>query len=68
MFILVCHLSLHCRNRAADLPVRMPFFPWRQYAGLVMLAPILITMESTPSLNLSWVFGIPWVILISSAY
>ncbi len=68
MFILVCHLSFRRRNRAADLPVRMPFFPWMQYAGLVMLAAILVTMGFTPSLNLSWVYGVPWVILISSAY
>jgi len=68
MFILVCHLSFRRRNRAADLPVRMPFFPWMQYAGLAMLAAILVTMGFTPSLNLSWVYGVPWVILISSAY
>ena len=68
MFILVCHLSFRRRNRTADLPVRMPFFPWMQYAGLAMLAAILVTMGFTPSLSLSWVYGVPWVILISSVY
>ena len=48
--------------------MRMPLFPWMQYAGLSMLAAILVTMGFTPSLNLSWVYGVPWVILISSAY
>ena len=68
MFILVCHLSFRRRNRATDLPVRMPFFPWMQYAGLIMLAAILVTMGFTPTLNLSWVYGVPWVLTISIAY
>ncbi|MHB1870326.1 MAG: amino acid permease [Steroidobacteraceae bacterium] len=68
MFILVCHLSFRRRNRMTDLPVRMPFFPWMQYAGLAMLAAILVTMGFTPALNLSWVYGVPWVLTISIAY
>lgn len=68
MFILVCHLSFRRHNRATDLPVRMPFFPWMQYAGLIMLAAILVTMGFTPTLNLSWVYGVPWVLTISIAY
>jgi L-asparagine transporter-like permease len=68
MFILVCHLSFRRRNRTTHLPVRMPFFPWMQYAGLAMLAAILVTMGFTPALNLSWVYGVPWVLTISIAY
>ena len=68
MFILVCHLSFRRRNAAVDLPVRMPFFPWVQYAGLILLGAILITMAFMPALNLSWVYGVPWVIFISGAY
>lgn len=68
MFILVCHLSFRRHNRAADLPVRMPLFPWMQYAGLAMLAAILITMGFTPALDWSWVCGVPWLLAISTAY
>lgn len=68
MFILVCHLSFRRRNRTADLPVRMPLFPWLQYAGLAMLAAILVTMGFMPALDLSWICGVPWVIAISIAY
>lgn len=68
MFILVCHLSFRRYNREADLPVRMSLFPWMQYAGLTMLAAILVTMGLMPSLHLSWVYGVAWIILISSAY
>ncbi|HVC02516.1 MAG TPA: amino acid permease [Steroidobacteraceae bacterium] len=68
MFILVSHLSFRRQHRAADLPVRMPFFPWMQYIGLGMLAAILVTMGLDSHLYVSWVCGIPWLILISAAY
>ena len=68
MIILVSHLSFRRRHAAEHLPVRMPLFPWMQYAGLVMLAAILVTMGFDPKLRLSWVYGVPWLILISAAY
>ena len=46
----------------------MPFFPWMQYLGLGLLAAILVTMGFDPNLNVSWVYGVPWLILISLAY
>jgi len=48
--------------------VRMPLFPWMQYAGLLMLAAILLTMGLDSNLYVSWLYGVPWVILISAAY
>jgi L-asparagine transporter-like permease len=68
MIILVSHLSFRRRHAAEHLPVRMPLFPWMQYAGLAMLAAILVTMGFDPQLRLSWVYGVPGVILISAAY
>ena len=68
MFILASHLSFRRHHRAQDLPVCMPFFPWMQYAGLLMLAAILVTMGLDPNLYVSWVYGVPWVLLISGAY
>lgn len=68
MIILVSHLSFRRRHRAAELPVRMPLFPWMQYAGLILLAAILVTMGLDPNLYVSWVYGVPWLILISAAY
>jgi len=46
----------------------MPFFPWMQYAGLLLLAAILVTMGFDANLYVSWVYGVPWLILISVAY
>lgn len=68
MIILVSHLSFRRQHAAEHLPVRMPLFPWMQYAGLVLLAAILVTMGFDPQLRLSWVYGVPWLILISVAY
>jgi L-asparagine transporter-like permease len=68
-FILVSHLAFRRRHPAATLAVRMPLFPWMQVAGLIMLAAILITMGlDTEFFYVSWLVGVPWVILISAAY
>jgi len=69
MLILVSHLSFRRHHQAADLPVRMPLFPWMQIAGLLMLGAILITMGLDMNFYyVSWLVGVPWVLLISSAY
>ncbi len=68
MFILASHLSFRRHHLAKDLPVRMPLFPWVQYAGLLLLAGILVTMGLDANLYVSWVYGVPWLILISCAY
>src|SRR5580698_9289291 len=44
ILILLSHLSFRRRHRAADLPVRMPWFPFMQIAGLTLLCAVLITM------------------------
>jgi L-asparagine transporter-like permease len=67
--ILLSHIAFRRRHRAADLPVRMPFFPWLQVAGLLLLSAILITMGlDTEFWNISWIVGVPWLVLISVAY
>lgn len=68
MFILISHLSFRRRRGSATLPVRMPLFPWMQYAGLAILAGILVTMGLDPVLDVSWLYGVPWIVLISVAY
>ena len=69
MFILVSHLRFRRHHKAADLPVRMPFFPYMQIAGLVLLAAILLTMAfDTEFWNISWIVGVPWLIVISAVY
>jgi amino acid transporter, AAT family len=68
MFVLASHLSFRRRHGAAALPVRTPWFPWLQYAGLGMLAAILVTMGLDPTFDVSWLYGVPWFALISLAY
>jgi amino acid transporter, AAT family len=68
MIILVSHLRFRQIHKAADLPVRMPFFPVMQIAGLALLAAVLVTMGLDKDWNLSWTVGAPWLILLTIAY
>ena len=67
--ILLSHLSFRRRHRAEDLPVRMPFFPWLQLAGLALLSAILITMGLDAEFwRVSWIVGVPWLLAITVVY
>jgi len=67
--ILISHLRFRRFHKAADLPVRMPLFPFMQIAGLILLVAILITMGlDTAFWNISWIVGVPWLVLLSLAY
>lgn len=69
IFILLSHLSFRRHHKGADLPVRTPFFPWMQLAGIALLIAVLITMGlDTEFWNISWIVGVPWLVLISAAY
>jgi L-asparagine transporter-like permease len=66
--ILVSHIAFRRRHGAEALPVRMPFFPTLQIAGLALLLAILVTMGLSPDFNVSWIVGVPWLILLTTAY
>ena len=69
IFILLSHLSFRRQHAAPELPVRMPFFPWLQIAALGLLVAVLVTMGlDTEFWNISWIVGVPWLVLISIAY
>jgi L-asparagine transporter-like permease len=68
IIILVSHLSFRRHHVARDLPVRMPFFPWMQYAGLALIVAVQITMGFDDSLKYSWLCGVPWLAAVSAAY
>ena len=68
IIILVSHLSFRRHHAAKDLPVRMPFFPWMQYAGLALIAAVQVTMGFDENLYVSWVYGVPWLAALSVAY
>ncbi|MGH8176712.1 MAG: amino acid permease [Steroidobacter sp.] len=69
IFILLSHLSFRRRHKAPQLPVRMPWFPWMQLTAIGLLIAILITMGLDQEFwNISWIVGIPWLVLISIAY
>ena len=68
VLILVSHIAFRRAHKGADLPVRMPFFPVMQIAGLALMAALLVTMGLDADWNLSWKFGVPWLMLLSLAY
>jgi L-asparagine transporter-like permease len=69
IMILLSHLSFRRFHKAADLPVRMPLFPFMQIAGLILLIALLITMGlDTAFWNVSWIVGVPWLALLTGAY
>ena len=69
IIILLSHLRFRAKHPAGTLKVRMPLFPYMQYFGLAVLVALLITMGlDTEFWNLSWIVGIPWMILLTIAY
>jgi AAT family amino acid transporter len=68
VLILVSHLAFRRAHKAADLPVRMPLYPFMQIAGLAVLGALMITMGLDKDWNLSWKVGVPWLIVLSLGY
>jgi L-asparagine transporter-like permease len=69
IIILLSHLSFRRRHKAADLPVRMPWFPVIQIMGLVLLCAVLVTMGlDTQTWQISWIVGVPWLALVTVVY
>jgi amino acid transporter, AAT family len=67
--ILLSHLSFRRRHRLAELPVRMPLFPLVQIIGLALLCAVLIIMGLDREVwNISWIVGVPWLVLLSAAF
>jgi amino acid transporter, AAT family len=69
IIVLLSHLSFRRRHRLEDLPVRTPLFPWLQLSALVLLCAVLVTMGLDRGFwNVSWIVGVPWLILLSAVY
>jgi len=69
IMILTTHLRFRKLWRKDDpLPVRMPFFPWAQIIGIVLLAGVLVSMGLDDDWNISWKVGVPWLLGISLVY
>lgn len=69
IIVLLSHLGFRRHYRYADLPVRLPLFPGLQLAALGLLAGVLIAMGlDTEFWNISWIVGVPWLLLISIGY
>ncbi len=68
IIILLSHIGFRRRHEAGSLTVRMPGYPYVQIAGIVLLSAVLITMGLDKDWWLSWIVGVPWLILLTVAY
>jgi len=69
IMILVTHLRFRkVWDKNTPLPVRMPFFPYAQILGIVLLAGVLISMGLNEDWNIAWKIGVPWLLIISLIY
>ncbi len=66
--ILVSHIRFRRKHRGSDLPVQMPFFPYAQILGLVLLGAITVTMAIDADWQVAVLAGGPWLIAIIAAY
>ncbi|MEH7331512.1 amino acid permease [Neobacillus drentensis] len=71
LMVLITHLRfrktvhLHYEGK---LPVKAPMFPVLQWAGVLLLSAILITMLFYPEWVDAWKVGVPWVMIVSIGY
>lgn len=69
IFVLASHISFRRRWSTRDLPIRTPLFPFLQIIGLMLLSAALVTMGlDTEYWYVSWVVGIPWLVLVTAYY
>ncbi len=67
--ILASHMVFRRRHAAAELPVRMPFFPAAQLLGLGLLAAITATMASDREFwDVAVLAGAPWCVFVAVVY
>ena len=67
--ILICHMRFRKLTDPALFTKRIPLFPIPQIIAILLLSALLITMAfDTQFWNISWIFGVPWLILLFIAY
>jgi AAT family amino acid transporter len=70
ILILVTLVAFRAKRRAAGLPpgeLRMPFYPWLAWAGVAVLAAILLDAFFI-HLAVAWYAGVPWLAFITAVY
>ena len=48
--------------------MRTPLFPGMQIAGIALISAVLITMGLDADWRLSWLIGVPWLLLLTAIY
>ena len=69
IIILICHMRFRKLSDPASFTTRIPLFPIPQIIAIGLLSALLITMAfDTQFWNVSWIFGVPWLIFLYAAY
>ena len=69
IIILICHMRFRKLTDPASFTTRIPFFPLPQIIAIGLLSALLVTMAfDTQFWNVSWIFGVPWLIFLYAAY
>jgi L-asparagine transporter-like permease len=68
IIILLSHIGFRLRLGGRRPPVLMPGFPVPQIVGIALIAAVLVTMGLDKDWRLSWIVGVPWLILLTIAY
>ena len=66
--ILLSHLGFRRAHKGEILPVRSPLFPGMQIVGVLLIGAVLITMGLDADWRLSWLIGVPWLLLLTAIY
>jgi amino acid transporter, AAT family len=70
MMIMITHLFFRPKWEARggrQLPVRMPFFPYLNWIGIILLG-IVVLYSCITVFKTTLAMGIPWFIFISAVY
>ncbi len=68
IIILLSHIGFRRRHGDQNLAVKMPGFPVVQIVGIVLLSAVLVTMGTDKDWWLSWIVGVPWLVLLTLVY
>lgn len=68
LMIFLSHLGFRARFKAAELPFRIPGFPYFTLLGVVLIGAVMITTLFMPAFHLTLICGIPFLALVAVLY
>jgi L-asparagine transporter-like permease len=63
-----CFRRYHQRNGERKLSFRMRLFPYSTLLGLLLMGAVMITTYFTDAFNMTLVFGVPFLVVLTVIY